>query len=317
MTRTSQPKTSGKKRQSKPRSKRREADSQVSPPVSARILKASHGIVPFNYTSGREEADAEPCDSALRSTRTRKPASEKSKRSETDAREIPSPLNGEKVAKGRMRGGNANGSGSVDSFSKHRLTLSPLTPALSPLRGEGETLAASDVRSVSETIEKPESVPPILSAPSGAESSSSVLKSAAGKYFLPYQVAWINDTSHLKICEKGRQVGLSYADSYDSVRKVTSTGAKLPVWVMSRDEMQASQYLLSCKRWALVMNIAAEELGRVIVDRRCNLSALVLQFANGLCIYSLSSNPDAIVGKSGHVKLDEFALHRDQRTLYA
>jgi phage FluMu gp28-like protein len=31
----------------------------------------------------------------------------------------------------------------------------------------------------------------------------------------------------------------------------------------------------------------------------------------------LSSNPDAIVGKTGHVKLDEFALHKDQRTLYA
>ncbi|HEX9046625.1 MAG TPA: terminase family protein, partial [Verrucomicrobiae bacterium] len=43
----------------------------------------------------------------------------------------------------------------------------------------------------------------------------------------------------------------------------------------------------------------------------------VLRFANGQCVYCLSSNPDAIVGKSGHVILDEFALHKDQRELYA
>jgi len=42
----------------------------------------------------------------------------------------------------------------------------------------------------------------------------------------------------------------------------------------------------------------------------------VLGFASGASIYALSSNPDAIVGKTGHVKLDEFALHKDQRTLY-
>src|SRR5207302_2273713 len=33
-------------------------------------------------------------------------------------------------------------------------------------------------------------------------------------------------------------------------------------------------------------------------------------------ICSLSSNPNALAGKRGHVKLDEFALHADQRLLY-
>ena len=48
----------------------------------------------------------------------------------TNAREFPSPLNGEKVAAGRMRGGNTRDSASVDSYSQYHLTLSPLTPAL-------------------------------------------------------------------------------------------------------------------------------------------------------------------------------------------
>jgi phage FluMu gp28-like protein len=47
-----------------------------------------------------------------------------------------------------------------------------------------------------------------------------------------------------------------------------------------------------------------------------DLRAYVLQFASGRRIYCLSSNPNALAGKRGHVKLDEFALHQDQRMLY-
>lgn len=138
------------------------------------------------------------------------------------------------------------------------------------------------------------------------------------KYFMPYQAAWIRDTSRLKICEKGRQIGLSYADSYDSVRKAAvKTGRD--VWVMSRDEVQAKQYIRYCKRWANVLKYAAEDLGEQVfaMDNGKAVKVQVLTFASGANIYALSSNPDAIVGKTGHVKLDEYALHKDQRQLYA
>jgi phage FluMu gp28-like protein len=138
------------------------------------------------------------------------------------------------------------------------------------------------------------------------------------RYFLPYQVRWAEDPARLRIVEKSRQVGLSYVDSYDSVRKA----AQLPgrdVWVMSRDEIQAKQYVRYCRRWAGILKHAARDHG----DRLFRLhsgravTVQVLAFASGASIYALSSNPDAIVGKTGHVKLDEFALHKDQRTLYA
>ena len=74
--------------------------------------------------------------------------------------------------------------------------------------------------------------------------------SAVDTYFMPYQAAWIQDKSALRIVEKSRQIGLSYADSYHSVRIAAEKGARLDVWVVSRDEMQAKQYLLYCKRWA-------------------------------------------------------------------
>jgi phage FluMu gp28-like protein len=137
-------------------------------------------------------------------------------------------------------------------------------------------------------------------------------------YFLPYQTAWRRDPARLRICQKSRQIGLSYVDSYDSVLKAAlATGRD--VWVMSRDEAQAKQYIRYCKRWANVLHYAAQDLGELIFKPHDGKAAKVqvLSFASGFSIYALSSNPDAIVGKTGHVKLDEFALHRDQRTLYA
>ncbi len=137
-------------------------------------------------------------------------------------------------------------------------------------------------------------------------------------YFLPYQRAWIADRSRLRICQKSRQIGLSYADSYDSVLKAAIRQGR-DVWVMSRDEAQAKQYIRYCKRWAGILDCAATDYAqRVFAPRSAKpVQVQALTFASRASIYALSSNPDAIVGKTGHVKLDEFALHKDQRTLYA
>jgi phage FluMu gp28-like protein len=143
------------------------------------------------------------------------------------------------------------------------------------------------------------------------------VKNATDKFFMPYQREFILDGSRMIIVEKARQIGFSYAASYKAVRLAAPKDARLDVWVMSRDEIQAKQFLLYCKRWARVLNFAAEDLGEQVVDREKDITAHVLKFANGLCIYCLSSNPDAIVGKTGHVILDEYAIHKSQRDLYA
>lgn len=138
-------------------------------------------------------------------------------------------------------------------------------------------------------------------------------------YFLPYQRAWLRDGARLRICQKSRQVGLSYADSYDSVRKAAIRPGGRDVWVMSRDELQAKQYIRYCARWARLLHLAAANYGEQVLrtDYGKAVAVQVLAFDSGRSVYALSSNPDAIVGKTGHVKLDEFALHKDQRTLYA
>jgi phage FluMu gp28-like protein len=138
----------------------------------------------------------------------------------------------------------------------------------------------------------------------------------ARDWFLPTQSKWAYDNSPLKIWQKSRQVGATLTDAFHSVMIVSPANAKFDVWVSSRDDVQSRLYLEDCQSWASILNLAAVDLGLIVLDRRNHLSARVLEFANGRRIYCLSSNPNALAGKRGHVKLDEFALHEDQRLLY-
>ncbi len=139
---------------------------------------------------------------------------------------------------------------------------------------------------------------------------------AKNTLLLPYQKRWVEDKSRLKIMEKSRQIGISWASAYGMVRRKASDKAKLDGWVSSRDEIQARLFLDDCKKFAGILNIAAEDMGLQVVDEN-GTSSFVLKFASGVKINSMSSSPDAQAGKRGDRLLDEFALHKDPRKLYA
>lgn len=135
--------------------------------------------------------------------------------------------------------------------------------------------------------------------------------------FLPFQSKWIKDNSRLKLMEKARQIGISWSTAYGTDERAAAQGARFDEWVSSRDDIQARLFIEDCKLWATVMNLAAQDLGEVVIDAKDKLTAYVLQFASGRRIHSMSSNPDAQAGKRGSRVLDEFALHKDQRKLWA
>jgi phage FluMu gp28-like protein len=142
------------------------------------------------------------------------------------------------------------------------------------------------------------------------------MKRPKEKFFLPFQREWHHDPSPLKIMQKSRQIGATFVDAYDSVKKAGAHDARYDVWVSSRDETQARLYLEDCARWANWFQMGTECFDQMTIRDPRDLRAYVLQFASGRRIYSVSSNPNALAGKRGHVKLDEFALHQDQRMLY-
>lgn len=135
--------------------------------------------------------------------------------------------------------------------------------------------------------------------------------------FLPFQSKWIKDESRLKLMEKSRQIGLSWATAYAGDERTAAAGARHDQWVSSRDDLQARLFIEDCKMWAGIMNKAAKDLGEVVLDQDKRISAYVLEFASGRRIHSMSSNPDAQAGKRGGRILDEFALHPDPRKLWS
>ena len=136
----------------------------------------------------------------------------------------------------------------------------------------------------------------------------------ADKFFLPYQRAWIEDRSRIKIMEKSRQIGMSWTAAYSLVRAHSLRGAKLDSWVCSRDELQARLFLGDCVKFANILNLAAAEFSAPVCG---DCSANSVGFSNGTRIWSLSSNVDAQAGKRGTRVLDEFALHPEPERLYA
>ena len=135
--------------------------------------------------------------------------------------------------------------------------------------------------------------------------------------FLPFQSDWIKDTSRLKLMEKSRQIGISWSTAYAAAERAAAQGARFDEWVSSRDDIQARLFIEDCKLWSGIMGMAAKDLGEVVLDADKKINAYVLSFASGRRIHSMSSNPDAQAGKRGSRVLDEFALHADQRKLWA
>jgi phage FluMu gp28-like protein len=133
---------------------------------------------------------------------------------------------------------------------------------------------------------------------------------------LPYQVKFIRDESRLILVEKSRQIGFSWATAYKLVTTTSLDSTRFDDWVSSRDDLQARLLIEDCKNFARLLKVGVDDLGMQIVDESRN-SAFVLQYANGHRTHSLTSNPDAQAGKRGRRILDEFALHKDQRQLYA
>jgi phage FluMu gp28-like protein len=137
--------------------------------------------------------------------------------------------------------------------------------------------------------------------------------------FLPYQTKWILDRARIKAMEKSRQIGISWADSYETVRSIAPADRTLDTWISSRDEAQAALYLQDCVGWAKFLQYGAKDLGEKVYEDENGkaFKSFEMQMKNGWTIHSLSSNPDAQAGKRGPRKLDEFALNPWQRKLYA
>lgn len=135
------------------------------------------------------------------------------------------------------------------------------------------------------------------------------------KYFLNYQLDWLNDNSQIKVWEKSRRIGATYVQAYEDVRDVV-LGNVPAVWFSSADESAAKEYILYCAQWAKLFDKGAKDLGEQILESDKAIKTFTVEFTNGKRINALSSNPKAFRSKGGKVVLDEFAFHNDSVALW-
>ena len=129
---------------------------------------------------------------------------------------------------------------------------------------------------------------------------------------LPYQKAWLEDDSVLKIAEKSRRTGLTWAEAADAVMaasKKRAAGGTNHFYVGSNKEM-AIEFIDACAYWAKAFNdIAVDIEEEIFTDKDKDILTFNIKFASGFKIQALSSNPSNLRGRQGNVTIDEAAFH--------
>lgn len=129
---------------------------------------------------------------------------------------------------------------------------------------------------------------------------------------LPYQQAWIEDPAELKIAEKSRRTGITWAEAADAVLSASaakSAGGTNHFYVGSNKEM-AIEFIDACAMWAKAFDRAAGAIQEeVLVDEDKDILTFNIHFASGFKIQALSSRPSNLRGRQGNVTIDEAAFH--------
>ena len=137
------------------------------------------------------------------------------------------------------------------------------------------------------------------------------LKALEGGILLSYQKRWVEDTADVKIIEKSRRIGISWAEAADSALYAASESGD-DVWYIGYNKDMALEFISDCGNWARHYKIAASEMEEeVLIDENKDILSFKIKFASGHRITALSSRPTNLRGKQGRVILDEAAFHED------
>jgi phage FluMu gp28-like protein len=133
---------------------------------------------------------------------------------------------------------------------------------------------------------------------------------------LPYQQQWIADESPLKVGEKSRRVGWTWAEAADDVLQACQAGGTNVFYIGPTQDM-ALEYIEACAMWARVFNFAAGQIeDGIFEDEDKDIKTYKIDFpATGRRIVALSSRPTNLRGKQGIVVVDEAAFHNDLKAL--
>lgn len=123
-----------------------------------------------------------------------------------------------------------------------------------------------------------------------------------GDVLLPYQKTWLGDKSPVKVVEKSRRIGLTWAQALDDVLKASTSGREgMDVLYISFNQDMTREYIDTCAEWAKKLQVVAGKVNEDIFrdgDER-EIKAFRIDFASGHKILALSNRPSNLRGKQG------------------
>jgi len=130
-----------------------------------------------------------------------------------------------------------------------------------------------------------------------------------------YQQRWVADDSPLKVIEKSRRTGLTWAEAADDV--LTAASAKSAggqnVYYIAYNQDMTIEYIQACAMWARVFNRAASEIEEGMWSEEAedrNIKTFTITFPDsGHRVVALSSRPSNLRGRQGIIVIDEAAFH--------
>lgn len=133
---------------------------------------------------------------------------------------------------------------------------------------------------------------------------------------LPYQQKWIGIRAPLKIGEKSRRIGLTWAEAADNVLvAAASKNAKgQTVYYLGYNQDMTVEYIQACAMWARAFDYAAGEIEEGIwpdENKEKHIKTYTIVFPSGHRIVALTSRPSNLRGRQGVVVIDEAAFHQD------
>jgi len=132
---------------------------------------------------------------------------------------------------------------------------------------------------------------------------------------LPYQQAWIADDAQLKIGEKSRRIGITWAEAADDalIAAADKSAGGQNVYYIGYNQDMGLEYIEACGMWAKAFNYAASEVEEGIWEEDGedkHIKTFTIKFpSSGHRIVALSSRPANLRGKQGVIVIDEAAFH--------
>jgi phage FluMu gp28-like protein len=133
---------------------------------------------------------------------------------------------------------------------------------------------------------------------------------------LAYQQRWTADPSPLKVVEKSRRTGLTWAEAADDVlAAAAAVGAGgQNVYYIAYNQDMTIEYIQAAAMWARAFNRAAGEIeeGFWDADEEADrhIKTYTIRFPqSGFRIVALSSRPSNLRGRQGIIVIDEAAFH--------